>query len=452
MTNKLKTLPLVLTVLASACLNAPLYAKDIDASRLGTSLNPMGGERGGNADGSIPAWDGGLKPGSLSASATGDYADPYASEKPLMVINGANAGQYEKLLTPGQMAMLKRFAATYQINVYPSHRSTHMPEAINAATRDNAGKVSLADSGYGMIGYNIGVPFPMPTEALEVIWNHQTRYIGSSVQREMASAMVEESGAYTPVTYQQKVHYRSGISDLAPDDNILAYSLIRALSPSRVAGEITMVHDPVNQVAAARDAWQYIPGQRRVRRAPTVAYDNSSRYSYGQLTSDGVGGFNGAPDRYDWKLIGKQERLIPYNSYKLASKSLKYADLLKKNNIDSQYVRYEKHRVWVVEATLKPTARHVYSKRRFYIDEDNWQIASSEMYDSRGELWRMYENYPMQLPDVDAPFPAMEATYDLISGRYTTNWMSNEYPQKAVFNQLATKEDYSPAALRRDGK
>lgn len=452
MNVKLKRLPLVLTVLASACLSTSLYAKDTDASKLGTTLNAMGGERAANADGTIPAWDGGLKPGSLSASANGDYADPFASEKPLMVITQANAGQYEKLLTPGQVAMLKRFPATYKINVYPSHRTTHMPDTINAATRENAGKVTLADNGYGIIGYNTGVPFPMPTEPLEVMWNHLARYIGSSVQREMASATVEDSGASTLVTYEQSVHFRSAVSDLQPEENALYFSMIRALSPSRVAGEITMVHEPVNQVAEPRGAWQYIPGQRRVRRAPTVAYDNSARYSYGQLTSDGVGGFNGAPDRYDWKLIGKQERLIPYNSYKLASKSLKYADLLKKNNLDPQYVRYEKHRVWVIEATLKPDARHVYGKRRFYIDEDNWQIASSEMYDSRGELWRMYESYPIQLPDVDVPFQAMEATYDFISGRYATNYMTNETQQKMVFNQLASKENYSPAALRRYGK
>ena len=449
MQNTLKKLPLALLLVAIA--QAPAFAKQTDAGKLDGPLNPMGGERAASADGSIPAWDGGLKPGSLSASPNGDYADPFAAQPPLMVITQANAAQYQALLTPGQAAMLKRYP-NYRLNVYPTQRTARMPDAINQATRANVAAVTLADQGYGLNGYSAGVPFPLPTEPLEIVWNHLARYVGNSLEREMASATVEANGTSTLVTYAQSVHWRNALSDLQPDENVLYYSLIRALSPSRVAGEITLVHDPINQVAAVRDAWQYVPGQRRVRRAPTVAYDSSARYSYGQLTSDGVGGFNGAPDRYEWKLLGKQERLIPYNSYKLASKSLKYADFLKAGFIDPQYVRYEKHRVWVLEATLKPGARHIYGKRRFYIDEDTWQIAGSEMYDSRGELWRVYENYPMQLPDVDAPFPAMDATYDLISGRYTTNFMTNEYQKKMVFNLTASKDFYSPGALRRYGK
>lgn len=449
MNNALKKLPLMLALLMAG--QAPAFAKNTDAGQLDGHLNPMGGERAANADGSIPAWDGGLKPGSLSASSNGDYADPFAAQKPLVVISAANASQYQDLLTPGQAAMLKRFP-DYRMNVYPSQRTARMPDDVNQATRSNVASVTLADKGYGVQGYSAGVPFPLPTEPLEVMWNHLARYVGKSLEREMASATVEANGTSTQITYAQSVHWRSALSDLEPNENVLYYSMIRALSPSRVAGEITLVHDPINQVASPRDAWQYIPGQRRVRRAPTVAYDTSARYSYGQLTSDGVGGFNGAPDRYEWKLLGKQERLIPYNSYKLASKSLKYADFLKPGFIDPQYVRFEKHRVWVVEATLKPGARHVYGKRRFYIDEDTWQMAGSEMYDSRGELWRVYENYPMQLPDVDTPFPAMDATYDLVSGRYTTNFMTNEYQKKMVFNLVASKDFYSPAALRRYGK
>ncbi len=450
MNRTLKKLPLALTLFA-LCMQTSAFAKSTDAGEFDSKLNPMGGMLAANADGTIPAWDGGLKPGSLGAEANGNYPDPYASEKPLYVITAANAAQYQELLTPAQLAMLKRFPS-YEMNVYPTHRTARLPEKVNESTRANLSQVKLADKGYGVIGYSQGVPFPEPTEALEVMWNHMARYVGSSLDREMASATVQENGTATVVNYQQAVHWRSALGDLAPEENVLYYSIIRALSPSRVAGEITMVHEPLNQVLEPRGAWQYIPGQRRVRRAPTVAYDSSARYSYGQLTSDGVGGFNGAPDRYEWKLVGKQERLIPYNSYKLASKSLKYADILKPNHIDPSLVRYEKHRVWVVEATLKGDARHVYGKRRFYVDEDIWQIASSEMYDNRGELWRMYENYPMQLADIEVPFPAMDATYDLISGRYTTNFMTNEYQKKMVFNEPGMKADYSPSALRRWGK
>ena len=70
-----------------------------------------------------------------------------------------------------------------------------------------------------------------------------------------------------------------------------------------------------------RSAWIYNAGQRRVRRAPDLAYDNFNDGTEGMRTSDQFDAWNGAPDRYDWKLVGKKEIYVPYNAYKLADKS-----------------------------------------------------------------------------------------------------------------------------------
>ncbi|MDG9925117.1 MULTISPECIES: DUF1329 domain-containing protein [unclassified Pseudomonas] len=448
MTVALKKLPFALALLAACTL---AHAKESDASRLDGSLTPVGAERAANADGSIPAWDGGLPSGAAAIASNGDYADPFASEQPLYVISKANVAQYQALLSAGQRAMFQRFP-DYRMQVFPSHRTSTLPQAYLDETRANLAKVSLAENGNGLNGYTFGVPFAQPTEALEVMWNHLTRFRGGSVRRQFASATVQESGDFTLVNYDALSAFRERVSDLEPGANLMFFNRIRTTSPSRYAGEVTLIHEPLNQVIEPRSAWQYIPGQRRVRRAPTAAYDSSARYSFGQVISDSVDGYNGAPDRYDWKLIGKQELLVGYNAYRLASKSLKYADLLKPGHLNPQYARYERHRVWVVEATLKQGARNVYGKRRFYLDEDTWQVMATDIYDSRGELWRSYESHLAMYHDVQLPITVAEATYDLISGRYATNYLTNEVTQKAEFGASMSKAEFTPAQLKRLGK
>ena len=178
----------------------------------------------------------------------------------------------------------------------------------------------------------------------------------------------------------------------------------------------------------------------------------NSRGDNGLITSDNIDGYNGAPDRFDWKLQGKQELFIPYNSYKIGSHALKYDEVIKPNHINQDLVRYEKHRVWVVEATLKPNARHLYAKRRFYVDEDSWQIAQSDQYDSRGELWRSGELHAIQQYDHGFTYNVLETSYDLISGRYYAGGMTNEETQPMRVGFPAKTDDYTPSDLRRGAK
>ncbi|KAF1065770.1 MAG: hypothetical protein GAK45_02113 [Pseudomonas citronellolis] len=435
-------------LLAVACSLA--QAKQNDPSKLDTTLTPSGAERAANADGSIPAWDGGLKRDAITPDARGGYPDPYATEKPLYVIDKASLARYKALLSPGQLGMFARYPE-YRMAVFPTHRSASLPAQYVTQSRANLAQVSLTDGGNGLAGYRYGVAFAEPTEALEVLWNHLTRFRGCSIRRQFASATVQEKGDYTVIETDGLTAFRECISDLADDDQVLFYNRGITTAPSRYAGEVTLVHEPLNQVSGARAAWQYNPGQRRVRRAPTVAYDSSARNSFGQVLADSVDGYNGAPDRYDWTLLGKREMLVPYNAYRMASKQLKYADLLKPGYLNPDYARYEKHRVWVVEATLKPSARHVYAKRRFYLDEDTWQILAAEMYDSRGELWRHYEAHPYVLADIPLSMNALEVTYDLISGRYAATYLSNEVTSRARFGEKMSSSEFTPAQLKRLG-
>lgn len=441
-----------LCVLALACAASLAHAKGTDTAALGKTLTPMGSEMAANADGSIPAWTGGLATNAGTVDSKGSYSDPYANEKPLFTITAQNVAQYQKFLSPGQMAMFKRFPDTYKMNIYPTHRSANLPKAVYDQSRENVTKTSMADGGNGLHDYAHGIPFPLPTEALEVMWNHMTRYRGGSYERISSSALVRENGAVSYVRNQALISFADTISGLEPGNNTLFMFKSRVLEPARLSGEAVLVHEPIDQVAEPRSAWQYLPGQRRVRRAPMIAYDNSARYSNGLITADNIDGYNGAPDRFDWKLIGKQELYIPYNSYKIGSHDLKYDAVIKPNHVNQDLARYEKHRVWVVEATLKPSARHIYAKRRFYIDEDSWQIAQSDQYDSRGELWRSGELHAIQQYDHNFTYNVLETSYDLISGRYYAGGLANEETAPMRVGFPAKTDDYTPSDLRRWAK
>ena len=119
-----------------------------------------------------------------------------------------------------------------------------------------------------------------------------------------------------------------------------------------------LAREPMDQSKNARKAWQYLPGQRRVRRAPTISYDTPNPGATGLMTYDDVFMFNGSLDRYDWKLIGKKELYIPYNCYKPQLK-VPLTEKCLGGHPDPEYWRWELHRVWVVEGTVKPGKRHV---------------------------------------------------------------------------------------------
>jgi hypothetical protein len=208
----------------------------------------------------------------------------------------------------------------------------------------------------------------------------------------------------------------------------------------------------MNQVEQPRQAWSYNAGQRRVRLAPQIAYDAPGTATDGQRTTDNLDMFNGAPDRYNWKLVGKKELYIPYNSFKLADRNLKYSDILQAGHPNPDHLRYELHRVWQVEATLKEGARHVYAKRTFFIDEDTWQAAIVDHYDGRGELWRVGEAHEMQFRDAQTPWIAGEMLYDLQSGRYLASGLTNEEGQGLDFKEVFKHSDFTPQAIRRMGR
>ncbi|MEQ6326808.1 DUF1329 domain-containing protein [Pseudomonas chengduensis] len=424
-----------------------------EAAKLGTTLTPVGAEMAGNADGSIPAWTGGLPTNAGAVDPRGFLADPFANEQPLFTITAANAEQYKDKLTPGQLAMFKRYPDSYRMPVYPTHRSASLPAAVLEATKQNAVNTRMVEGGNGLENFQTANPFPIPKDGLEVIWNHITRYRGGSVRRLVTQATPQPNGSYSLVYFQDEFVFRDALTDYdsSKSSNVLFYFKQRVTAPSRLAGNVLLVHETLDQVKEPRLAWLYNAGQRRVRRAPQVSYDGPGTAADGLRTSDNLDMYNGAPDRYDWKLEGKKEIYIPYNAYKLDSPSLKYSDIIKAGHINQDLTRYELHRVWHVTATLKSGERHIYAKRDFYIDEDTWQAALIDHYDGRGTLWRVAEAHAQYYYDKQVPWYTVETLYDLLSGRYLALGMKNEEKQAYDFNYKAAGSDYTPAALRQAG-
>jgi hypothetical protein len=424
-----------------------------EANKLGTLLTPLGAEKAGNADGSIPAWTGGLPKTAGQVLPNGFVADPFAAEKPLFVITAANAAQYQAKLTDGQMALFKRYPDSYKIPVYPTHRSASVPQAIADDAKQNALNIQTINNGDGVANFHGYFAYPIPKNGVEVVWNHVTRYLGGSQRRSYIQATPQVDGAYTPVRFEEETIYPESVQDLPADRaaNLLYFYKQQVTAPARLAGTVALVHETLDQVKEPRMAWIYSAGQRRVRRAPQLAYDGPGSSSDGLRTADNLDMFNGAPDRYDWQLVGKKELYIPYNSYKLESTALKYDDIVKAGHINPDHTRYELHRVWEVVATLKPGARHVYSKRHMYVDEDTWQIVEVDHYDGRGQLWRVAEGHPLFRYDQQTTYAAAETLYDIVSGRYLVLGLRNEESRNTQYGLTAKVFDYTPAALRTDG-
>ncbi|WP_372876070.1 DUF1329 domain-containing protein [Pseudomonas sp.] len=446
----LQTGALTLSLLACSVMAA---VSPEEAAKLGTTLTPVGAEMAGNADGSIPAWTGGLPKNAGTADAAGFLADPFADEQPLFTITAANAEQYKDKLTPGQQALFKRYPQSYKIPVYPTHRSASMPDFVMDASKRNAVNTKMVEGGNGLENFEQANPFPIPKDGLEAIWNHITRYRGGSVKRLVTQATPQANGSYSLVYFQDEFTFRGALADAdtSKESNVLFYFKQRVTAPSRLAGNVLLVHETLNQVKEPRLAWLYNAGQRRVRRAPQVSYDGPGTASDGLRTSDNFDMFNGAPDRYEWKLHGKKEIYIPYNTYGLDSPKLKYSEIVTPGHINQDLSRYELHRVWHVTATLKSGERHIYAKRDFYLDEDTWQAAQIDHYDGRGTLWRVAEAHAQYYYDKQVPWYTLETLYDLQSGRYLALGMKNEEKQSYQFGYPAKESDYTPAALRQAG-
>ncbi len=457
MKKSLKKLTLASVAVSLAIVSTATFAKvsPAEVAKLNNELTPMGAVRAANKDGSIPAWNGGITSVPAGYTVGDHHIDPFSADNVEYTITSSNVAQYKAMLTPGQVKLFETYPSTYKMNVYQSRRSASYPEHVYQASIDNAGRTELVEGGNGIENAAVGIPFPLPKDGLEAIWNHILRYRGEAITRQGGQAAPTASGDYTYLGFddQLMIPYGEKTASAAKlkETNILFKFKQKVTEPARLAGTALLVHETMNQIQTPRQAWTYNTGQRRVRRAPNVAYDTPGTASDGLRTTDDFDMFNGAPNRYNWTLKGKQELLIPYNDYRLHSDSLKYADILQPGHINPEHVRYEKHRVWVVEASLKSDTRHTYKKRVFFIDEDSWQIAVTDIYDNRDELYRVGVAHGINYYEVPTQWSTLEVFHDLQSRRYIAMGLDNE-AKMYDFSAKLKDISFTSSALRREGR
>lgn len=449
--NNITLLSLISLIVLSST-SAWAKVSKLEASRLGTELTPLGAQKKGNASGTIPAWTGGITQ-PIAGYVKGEFhPDPYPLDRPKYVITSKNWQQHKTWLTQGQIALLTKYP-DYFINVYPSRRSAAYPDFVYAAAQKNAYSAELQPYGTGVANTIMTSAFPIPKNGAEVLWNHTLRYRGFRWSLVSSTVNTKPSGEYGVTTREYDYYFaysEQGIN-LLDLNNKIFYLKRKTIAPASLSGQMTLVHETLDQVRSPRKSWIYMPGQRRVRRSPDLAYDTADIDSYGIRTIDQVDMFNGAPNLYDWKLLGKQEKYIPYNAYRLHSGDIKISDIVKKQFINPSLSRYEPHRVWVVEATLRTGMNHLYAKRRYYFDEDSWQIVLAEEYNSEGQLVQTTEAHTINDYTVPMIFSTLEVTYDLQKSRYFVEGLDNE---RGPVNMDVNYEirDFSSSALRREAR
>jgi len=429
-----------------------------EAAKLGKELTCMGAEAGPNADNSIPAFSGkwlGTPPHvQYEPTPVKHPVDPYADDKPVFEITSANFDKHADKLTEGQQEMFRRYP-TFRIPVYEGRRDFRYDDKVCEVARRNALEAELIGSGPGYTGYQGTPPFPIPGQAMELLVNTTFPAIAftEDILRDIAN--VQSTGE---IFWGQQRNLNLNVvtepEELGkPMGKIMAYAMTLTMLPVRDRGSVSSAVEPVDLGKDKRLAWNYDSGTRRVRQLPIYGYDMPLSGTSGLMTIDQDRLMNGDPGRYEWKMLGKREIYLPANTYRLHGKDVKYADLLKPNHANPDYLRYELRRVWVLEGKLKEGLRHLYGKRVMYIDADTMFPVMADNYDARGELWRTsmlnhFYAYEMNTWQAGAGF-----YHDLNAGTYLGFNLINEQPNAYRLNEDRISErDFGPEAARRIGQ
>lgn len=447
---KLKASKIKITLAAMLLIGQFSYAavSTEEAAKLKSTLMPLGGEKAGNKEGTIPAWTGGNSSAVPPTGKPSSLKDPFPNDKPLFSITAKNLEQHADKLSEGSLAMLKKYPDTYRIDVYPTRRTAAAPSWVYDNTFKNATKAKvngdvLADA-YG------GIPFPIPKSGAEAIWNANVYWRGEATEINFEGWQLTSDGrrvlnTASTATVQMPYYFKEGSLD---NFNGVFWTVRVANSgPPIRAGEGIVGH--LNWDSEKDQTWVYLTGQRRTRKLPNACCDTPSPVSAGLMTFDEANVFSGSLSRYDWKIVEKKEMFIPYNTNKLYLP--KTSDVLMDKHLNPDHVRWELHRVWVIEGNVKSGKRHTSPRSRYYLDEDTWIAALSDRWDAKGQLTRTVWAPIISAPEIPATTSMTSfGFYDLITGGWYAAVLFNDKGSYKILPRVS-ESNFTPEAMSGQG-
>lgn len=418
----------------------------------GDKYTCIGAEKAGTDDGVAPFTGKWLESWPGMTNKRGYEPGPFADEKPLFTITSQNMSQYAGKLTESQKGMFQHYPDAFRMNVYPSHRDFRVPDGACKTAKDNALNAVLIDNGLGTTAKTRAPAFPFPQNGLEATWNITMNNYGAmneSVIYDSVDAYANGSTAWARHVFRSiRVPFDLTAFGL-PQGQWNTYAYDGLLAPPRDKDTLNVSALPSNFAKDNLQAWQYNPGTRRVRQLPNVGFDYPEPPA-GVRTVDEDYLFNGSPERYDWKIVGKREIYVPYNNFKINDPSLKYKDIVGPKTLNPEYQRYELHRVWVIEGITKPGVRHIYKRRVLYVDEDSWFALWADVYDVRGQLWRASWIDYHYSAECECYHRGVEIFQDLLTGTYEAAYLVNESGTWWKINDPKnTPELYGPKAAEK---
>jgi hypothetical protein len=411
---------------------------------LGGELTPFGAIRAANRNDTIPIWTGGMTELPPGYAAGKHMRDPFLDDSRWFTVKAADLDRYKSRLSAGLIALLQKYPASFEIPMYQTRRTFAAPQRIYDASIENAGRAKLSENGLAVSGAKVGIPFPVPKTGEQAMWNHLLRWQGESVTRTAAIAVPDERGTSSPALYRED---RLSAYATGQDGPVASYQRRTGLRPAEVAGSTLLTQQTFNPLQRPPATWYRPAGDKALPvRAPDFAYDTPDPATGGLRTADMADMFSGLLDRFDFVLLGRREMYVPYNAWRLTTPDLTVEEVFWSAHPNPTLLRYELHRVWVVEATLKRGLRHAFPRRVYYLDEDSWQILMADHYGPDGALARYAEAHPIMHPQVPVMLPAREVAYDLASGRYVASGLDGT-EKPPVFDKPLKPEDFAPEAL-----
>lgn len=395
-----------------------------EAARLKTELTPFGAEKAGNKDGSIPAWTGGYSTPIPGDKPGGRRGDPFKDDKPLYSVTAKNVDQHAGKLSDGVKALLKKYPDSFRLDVYPTRRTAVAPQWVYDNTAKNALRAKL--DGHKLVGAYGGVPFPIPKSGLEAIWNHKLSWRGSAWEADFNQYQITANGKVVLTTdgrIRQRMPYYFDDGSVDSFEGVHWEVNLLNVGPPIRAGEMIVGRQHVDEEKS--QSYVYLTGQRRVRKLPNACCDTPTPATAGLMSFDELSVFSGRTDRFDWKLVGKKELLVPYNQNRFLQ--ARDAEIIKGQHLNPDHVRWELHRVWVVEASLAAGQRHQAPKSIYYLDEDTWLAVLGDRWDANGQLWKTLWVFNYVMPDFPGTVQQTFGFYDLLSGQaYVANVLNDK--------------------------